>query len=413
MPIQDQTIRNSIKKSVLSDFVSRHSSFNADEFIATTAPEEYDVWNDYCLPMDYGDVAREYLAIRESCAIFDASPMKKYCFRGADAGAFLDRVLTTPVSKLPVMRSAYGLICNEQGYLLDDGIVNKFSDSNYSLFTSELDLDDHFDQYNNFSDLAISVETEKQAGLALQGPKSCVVLRQLGFDQVEFLEAFDLKYYELSGHSILVGRLGFTGDLGYELWFEPAAVSAVEQAFSNAEECLGFSIPGYGLSALQIARIEAGMIVPGWDTAGEFTDPNNERTPYELSLGWNVRLDRPEQFAGKGALLKHKASGPRYQMKGFRISQDCALDEGQALYANVAGSSVKIGKLPSLAWHEKEQQWIGFASLEVQHAATSEASVIVDGKNIPCHLCSLPMINLKRRNAVPASLVETSKQPGI
>ena len=119
-----------IKKSVLCDLVSRHSDFNYERYVANTPLDEFDIWNGYCLPMHYTNVGDEYAAIRHSCALFDASPMKKYRFRGADAGPFLDRILTAPVSQLPAMKSAYGLICNEEGLLLDDGIVNKYEEDN-------------------------------------------------------------------------------------------------------------------------------------------------------------------------------------------------------------------------------------------------------------------------------------------
>ena len=89
---------STIKKSPLCDLMTRHTNFDFDDFVATTAPEDYDHWNGYCLPVAYGDAAEEYDAIRKSCAIFDASPMKKYRFRGSDAGRFLDRILTAPVS---------------------------------------------------------------------------------------------------------------------------------------------------------------------------------------------------------------------------------------------------------------------------------------------------------------------------
>ncbi|MEP5568853.1 MAG: aminomethyltransferase family protein [Halioglobus sp.] len=400
---------NTIHKSVLSSFVSRHSNFNPEQYIADTASDEYDIWNGFCLPMDYGDVISEYRAIRESCAVFDVSPMKKYCFRGADAGPYLDRVLTAPVSQLPPMRCAYGLLCNEQGYLVDDGIVNKFSERDYSLFLSELDLDEHFARYNDFDDLSVTIETEKHAGLALQGPRSCEVLLQFGFSKIEQLKPFELTRCELSGHSILVGRLGFTGDLGYELWFDPAAINAIQSAFSEAEERLGFAIIGYALSALQIARIEAGMIVPGWDTAGEFIDPENERTPYELTLGWNVKLNRDEPFAGKEALRSFKESGARYKMTGFTISDTCELEEGQSLFARIDGKSTQIGTLPSVAWHVLENQWIGFASLSHHYEAADKTFIVIDGTEIPCYLCSLPMINLARRNQLPAATGETSR----
>lgn len=391
-----------IKKSVLCDIATRHSDFDFDSFIATTPAEDYDHWNGFCLPDEYSTAAEEYDALRSSCAMFDASPMKKYRFRGRDAGAFLDRILTAPVSQLPEMRAAYGLLCNDEGFLYDDGIVNKIADDDYLLLISEIDLDEHFAKSNSFEHLTISEETPLTAGLALQGPRSCEVLREFGFSGIELLAPFDLKYFELGGHRIMVGRLGFTGDLGYEIWFEPGATGGVADAIAQAEVSLGIKIPGYGLAALQICRLEAGMIVPGWDTAGDFLEARRERTPYELALGWNVKLRRNGDFVGKDALKRHKASGPRFVMKGFVIDEPCLLDEGQGVLMELEDRLVQVGTLPSIAWHTAEKKWIGFASLEVDHASAKRFFIMDGGVQIECKMCTLPFINLERRTRVPA-----------
>ncbi|WOH36764.1 aminomethyltransferase family protein [Thalassotalea fonticola] len=399
-------MNNTAKKSVLCDLVSRHSAFDFDHYIASHEPEEYDIWNGFCLPMEYTAPADEYQAIRQSCALFDASPMKKIRIKGAEAGAFLDRILTSPVSQLPWMHAAYGLICNEQGYLIDDGIVYKYNDTDYLLLISELDLHGHFAKYNDFTDLFIKEETENLAGLAIQGPKSCAVLQQFGFTDVEQLAPFELKYFQLAGQQVLVGRVGFTGDLGYEIWFSPEAISTVEQAIVNTEQAMQITLPGYGLSALQMCRIEAGMIVPGWDTAGSFTDVIDERTPFELTLGWNVKAERDEYFVGKQALQQAKVIGPRYKMKGIKVNNKSILAEGQELFALVDNIEIQVGHLPSLVWHETEQQWIGFASIKSSCVDINDTYVI-DKKTreaIHCCLHQLPFINLARRNQTPAPL---------
>jgi len=395
---------DSIKKSVLCDLVSRHSDFNFEEYISTTKPEDYDIWNGYCLPMYYQDAKAEYQAIRNSCAMFDASPMKKYRLKGADAGKFLDKLLTSPMSSMPLMHSSYGLICNEQGLMIDDGIVYRYTDDDYLFLISEVDHDEHFAKINDFADLSITEETAELAGLAIQGPKSCAVLNHFGFSGIENLKPFELKYFELDGHQILTGRVGFTGDLGYEIWFHPDAIEAVKKAFEHAEKNLSIQIPGYALTALQICRIEAGMIVPGWDTAGEFTDLNYERTPYELTLGWNVKLDREVNFVGKEALAEQKANGPRFRMKGFLIHEQCSLEEGQVLFADIDGEQVQVGTLPSLVWNASKQQWIGFASLKIAHLNIDKTYIIDNDKSVNCEICKLPFINLEHRNQVPAAL---------
>ncbi|RLA04115.1 MAG: hypothetical protein DRQ47_03910 [Gammaproteobacteria bacterium] len=397
---------NNIKKSVLCDLVTRHSDFNFEQYIKTHTADDYDTWNDYCLPMCYSDGEKEYQAIRNSCAIFDASPMKKYRLRGADAGAFLDRLLTSPMSNMPLMCSSYGLICDEQGFLVDDGILFRFAEDDYLFLITEIDHDLHFAKNNDFTDLVITEETDSLAGLAIQGPKSCAVLNQFGFTGIENLKPFELTYFELDGHQILTGRVGFTGDLGYEIWFAPEAIGAVNKALDKADEALGLKIPGYGLTAVQICRIQAGMIVPGWDTAGEFVDLNNERTPYELTLGWNVKLDREDAFVGKAALAAQKSTGPRFRMKGITIDKACAIEEGQILYANIKDQRTAIGTLPSLIWNSHANQWLGYASLETTFTDILEGFVVDNESDRPiaCQIQKLPFINFEHRNQVPAAL---------
>lgn len=394
-----------IKKSVLCDLVARHSDFNFEQYMANTARENYDVWNGFCLPMHYSNAAEEYKTLRDSCALFDASPMKKYHITGTDADKFLDRILTAPISQMPPMRAAYGLICNDAGYLIDDGIVNKYASDDYLLLVSELELDDHFAKYNDFDDLTIIDETASFAGVAIQGPKSCAVLQQFGFNGVEQLEPFELKYFDLSGHQILIGRLGFTGDLGYEVWFNPEAIDQVTQAINDAEKTLDIKMPGYGLTVVNICRLEAGMIVPGWDTTGTFENLDFERTPFELTLGWNVKLASEHDFVGKVALTQLKAEGPRFKMKGIKINDSCVLEDGQHLFATINGGKTKIGTLPSVVWHENENCWIGFASIFAEQANAEAIFVICNdtNKQISANICKIPFINLPHRNQVPAN----------
>jgi aminomethyltransferase len=398
-------MNDGIRKSTLSDFISRHSEFDFDTFIASNPGEdEFDRWNDYCLPKAYSDVLNEYNALRNSCALFDATPMMKYRFKGKDGGAFLDRILTAPVSQLKNMRAAYGLLCNEEGYLLDDGIILKLTDEDYIIITTEIDLIPHFTAYNNFNDLVITDATELLSGLALQGPESCKVLSELGFKGVEQLAPFELKHFELDGNKYLVGRLGFTGYLGYEVWFNNDGAAAFISAFEDAEKILNIKVLGYGLDAINICRIEAGMIVPGWDTAGEFSDLNYERTPFELTLGWNVKLGHTDEFAGKFALKYLKETGPCFRMTGFTIEDDCELEFCQVLYATVDGTSVQVGTLPSVARQPVRKVWIGFASIKAQYKDTPDLYVMDKDRKVPCQPSKLPFINLARRNQLPAEI---------
>ncbi len=396
---------NPIRKSALSGYIARHTPFDYDAFIASNPSEDdFDRWNDYCLPIEYSSFEGEYKTLRSSCALFDGTPMMKYRFCGADAGAFLDRVFTAPVSHHPEMKAAYALLCNEDGYLMDDGIVMKLAADNYFLITTEIDLLPHFEKYNDFDDLIITDESELFSGLALQGPKSCMLLSEMGLDGVENLAPFELQFFKLGDHKFLVGRLGFTGDLGYEVWFENDAADTWISAFGAAEEKLNMQVPGYGLTAINLCRIEAAMIVPGWDTAGEFEDLVLERTPFELTLHWNVKLQDERDFVGKAALLKHKENGARFHMTGATVIGNPILDFGQSLYANIEGKRTRVGSLPSVAQNPVSKTWIGFASIGAEYRDLEDLYVVHNKQEFPCELTKLPFINLEQRKKVPADL---------
>lgn len=395
---------NTIRKSDLYEIVSRHSDFDFDTFVANTPVEEYDVWNNYCLPMFYSDPVREYQALRSNCALFDASPMRKFRIKGPDAGIFLDRMLTAPVSQSPSMRASYGLICNPAGFLVDDGILLKYSEQDYLFLITSKDTHLYFSDLVNAEDVIVTDETPDWSGLALQGPKSCAVLQCFGFEGVELLAPFELKTYQLDGYPITLGRLGFTGDLGYEIWFPPEAKGAVLAAIVKAEQALHIDLPGYGLVTVQICRIQAGLIVPGWDTADAFENDADERTPFELTLGWNVKLGREENFIGKAALIQHKSNGPRFKMKGLTVDRNAELEELQPVFAIVRGHEIQVGRIMSLIWHQSDQQFIGYVSLLAEHDGVAEIYVkdnetggLVNGK-----LVRPTFVDIQHRNQVPA-----------
>ena len=394
------------KKSAFYDFLSRYVDTDFETYMAgATEDEDYLNWHGHCLPYVFEDEEKEYNAVRNGCALFDATPAKKYRIRGRDAGAFMDYVMTRPMSKLPSMRATYAIWCTDDGMLNDDAMLYKLADDDYLLMVAEVDHDEHFAACKaKFDDVVITEETPSLAGLAIQGPKSCAVLNSFGFDGVENLRPFQVQYFNLGGGEVMVGRVGFTADLGYEIWFKPELCGAVERAFTNAEQALGIQIAGYGLTAIQLCRMEGGLIVPGWDTAQTFEDPDFERSPLELGLEWNVDLDREEDFVGKSALLKERANGSRFTMKGFEIDAECDLEDGAELFATIDGQDVQIGTLPSVSWSYGVKRWIGLSSLRMANADLTEGFVQLGDEKIPCRITKIPFVNFERRRQVPAPM---------
>jgi aminomethyltransferase len=395
-----------LSKSIFYDFVSRYVVTDFNSYMANSVEDEdYINWHDSVLPMVYDNEEKEYNAVRNGCALFDASPVKKYRIRGIDAGAFMDYVMTRSMSKLPVMRATYAIWCNEDGMLRDDAMLYKYAEDNYLLMVAEMDHDEHFSQaQQKFGEVIITEETPSLAGFAVQGAKSCAVLNSFGFTGIEDLKPFHMKMFTLNGSEVMVSRVGFTADLGYEIWFQPSLCKDIEQAFINAEKVVGIEIAGYGLTAIQLCRMEGGMIVPGWDTAQTFEDPEFERSPFELAMAWNVDLDRTEDFIGKAALTKEKTQGSRFKMKGFVIAAECDLEDGAELFVTIDGEDLQVGTLPSVSWSYSTNGWIGLSSLKTDYADVTQGFVVINDEKVTCCISKIPFVKIERRSQVPAPM---------
>ncbi len=395
-----------LRKSVFFDFLNRYTNIDFKKILETGEEDvDYINWHSYFVPMAYGDEKSEYNAVRNACALFDASPVKKYKVTGKDAGLFLDAILTRIVSKSKPMKVLYATLCNDDGMLLDDGLLYKFADDNYLLMISEIDHDDHFAKVSkNFRDLLIEEATPSLAGLAIQGPKSCSVLKAMGFDKtIETLTPFEIKTFSLDQNQITVARAGFTADLGYELWFKPELKSSIEQAICKAETNLGIRIAGYGVNALNSLRLEGGFIVPGWETAQTFEDNNDERTPDELGIAWTVDLNRKDEFIGKQALLAQKNGTPRFKTIGVTIDTLLTIEDGTPLFTEIENQEQEVGILPSVGRSYELNCSISLASVKTDSLIeNTELYIIINETRLACTSVKLPFVNFKRYRQTPA-----------
>src|SRR5215472_4973563 len=213
-------------------------------------------WSGYTTVDVFTSVEQEYFAIRNASSLYDLTPMVKYRIAGADALRFLNRLTTRDLGKLRPGRVAYTVWCDDAGHLIDDGTVFCLAANEYRLCTAERQLD-----WLQASAIGFDVElrevTEEIAALALQGPTSCAVLRELGLAGIERLKPFECAPFELPNGAgaalpLLVSRTGFTGDLGYELWMSPADAETVWDALMEAGSTRG--VRPIGSRALNMAR---------------------------------------------------------------------------------------------------------------------------------------------------------------
>ncbi len=271
-------------------------------------------WAGYSTVDVFTTVEQEYFAIRNGASLYDLTPMVKYRIAGPDATRYLDRLTTRNVAKLRPGRVAYGIWCDDAGQLIDDGTVFRLGESEYRLCTAEHQLDWLLDSGIGF-DVRIEEVTAAIAALALQGPCSCSVLRTLGFSGIETLAPFETRRYALPGDPparepvVLVSRTGFTGELGYELWVDPAEAGRLWDGLMDAGAIR--SIMPIGSRALNIARLEAGFLQPNLDfvSSARTLRTGTSRSPLELGLGWLVDFDKGH-FNGRRALLKESRAAP-------------------------------------------------------------------------------------------------------
>ena len=397
-----------LKKSPFFDFLNRREDTDFHQYLANSVENaDFIDWNNFLLPNDYGDAAVEYRAIRESCAMFDVSPLRKYRITGAGSGAFLDRLLTRPASRAASMRGIYVVFCNEDGSLKDDAILHKYGEDDYLLLPSDMDHSAYFEKLLirfEIQDVTITDCTHSWTGFALQGPLSATVMSHMGFEGIEHLEPFEIRDFPLAGGLVRTARMGFTADLGYECWFQPELRSAIEQCFISVRESLNLDIPGYGLTALQACRLEGGFIVAGWDCSTEADpQPGFERTPFELGLGWLVNLDAVD-FVGKEALLEQQHSGSRFALATFKINDPRKPDDGAVIFAVVDGQKQAVGSVNCSAWSETLGSMIGNASIDSRHAGIESTWTELDGEVVQVMLSHPPLLKFERARQVPAQL---------
>ncbi len=325
-------------------------------------------WSGYTTVDVFTTVEQEYFAIRNATTVYDLTPMIKYRIAGADAGRYLNRLVTRNVAKLKSGRVAYAVWCNDAGRVIDDGTIFHLAPGEYRLCTAERQLDWLLDSAIGFA-VEIAEVTEDIAALAIQGPTSCAVLRAFGIAGIERLKPFEIATADVDGIAITVSRTGFTGDLGYELWMAPAHAEPVWDRLMAAGRSRG--IRPIGSQALNMARIEAGFLMPNLDfvSAEHTIRIDRDRSPFELGLEWLVDLGKGH-FNGRRALVEEQKRGPRRRIVGIDIDGNKPAHNA-LIYADRAGKR-EIGAVTSAIWSPTCKRNIAFALIEAPHFAREQ-----------------------------------------
>jgi len=261
----------------------------------------------------------EYNAIRNAVAVIDVSPLCKYHLSGPHAERLVDRVITRDATAVQPGRVIYTPWCDSQGRLIDDGTVHRLDDGTWRWTAAE--GQSRWLRLNARGlDVTIEDQTDELAALALQGPLSRAVLEAAAQTSLAALPYFGRQQLRIGGIGLDVSRTGYTGDLGYELWVTPDQGLALWDAL--AEAGAAFGLRPAGILALDVARIEAGLIMAGVDYTSVWhaLTPAQSYSPFELGLGRLVSLDKEVPFVGRTALRQEqRRGGPSRRLVGLDL----------------------------------------------------------------------------------------------
>ena len=255
-------------------------------------------WSGYLSAAVYADFHDiEYNAIREAAAVVDITPLYKYEISGPDAARLLDRVMTRDIAKLGVDRVYYTPWCDEEGKVLDDGTVCRLSEHTYRITAAD-QCYRWFELNRTGLDAEVRDISDETAALALQGRLSREVLEAATGQDWADMRYFGRRRSEIAGVTVDVTRTGYTGDRGYELWIPAdAALTVWDRVFEAGEK---FGIYPCGISAMDVARVEAGLILVEveYTSARHAVAPEQQYSPFELGLGRLVDFNKAADFNG-------------------------------------------------------------------------------------------------------------------
>lgn len=367
-------------------------------------------WQGYRSANAYTNPELEYFAVRNSTGVFDISPMTKYRITGPESRLYIDRLVTRDmINKVGPGRVAYAVWCNDQGQVIDDGTIFHLSEGEYRLCSQERHLPWLVASAIGF-DVKIVEETSEIAALAVQGPTSYSVVRNLGLEGIENLKLFGLMKFDFQGSELMVSRTGFTGDLGYELWVKSEKALDLWDALFEAGKLHG--IKAIGTHALELARIEAGYLAPYEEflPADETVRTGRSRSPFELGLDWLVDFKKAN-FNGRRALAEEKRTGSTWRLVKLDIEGNKAAHHSY-IYADKRGKK-NIGFITSAVWSPVCKQNIALGTVNCPHGLPGDTVYVEVYYQREMHwsrvmatatVVDKPFWNPPRRNATPPGL---------
>ena len=304
----------------------------------------------YEMPVQYTSILDEHAAVRERAGVFDVSHMGQIHLSGPAAIETAEKLVTRPVASLRQGRVRYGLLCNEEGGVVDDVTFYRLADDALFLCVNAANIEKDYRWMVRHAPAEAGVrdQSEQTGMLALQGPASAELLQRLCGEPLAELERYAFTRADVAGHPTLLSRTGYTGSDGFELYLDAGVAAAVFEALLGEGKPLGV-VPA-GLGARDTLRLEAALPLYGHEL-------DDTTSPLEAGLGRFVKL-RAGGFIGAEAIARRRDAGPERTLVGFELEGRGVARAGYAITrgsqevgtVTSGGPSPTLGKSIGLAY---------------------------------------------------------------
>lgn len=334
------------------------------------------------MPIQYSGILDEHRKVRSCAGMFDVSHMGEIEVRGRDALAFVQKITINDASKLETGRVQYSAMCYPDGGIVDDLLVYNMGDY-FMLVVNASNKDKDFEwmKKNLEGNVNLTDASDSFSLLAIQGPQSQKILQGLTNVRLDEIQYYHFRRGKLANIDMIISRTGYTGELGYELYFSSDIATGEHVWNTIVEAGKKFELAPIGLGARDTLRLEMGFCLYGHDI-------DQTTNPLEAGLGWITKLDK-ENFIGRGALLPVKTNGVSRRLVGFVCDEKSFPRQGYEIHDR----EIKIGGVTSGSFSPVLEKGIGLGYVSEKYTTVGTGlDIIIREKPVGAKIVKLPFV---------------------
>jgi aminomethyltransferase len=344
----------------------------------------------FLMPLEFEGVISEHITVREKVGIFDVSHMGEIWITGKNATNWLQTMVTNNVAIMQPGQAQYNAMLYQEGTVVDDLLVYKFSETEYMLCVNAANIEKDYQWllHHQSEDVSLENNSDKIAQIAIQGPMAINTLQEITDLQLNLIKYYRFQKGNILGNEAIISRTGYTGEDGFEIYIKNDYAETIWQKLLEVGK--KYDIKPAGLAARDTLRLEAGMLLYG-------NDMDQCTTALEAGLDWIIKFDKGD-FIGKESLLEQKAKGLERKLVGFEMIEPGIARHG---YSVVDENMNEIGLVTSGTFSPYLKKSIGMAYLPINLTAVdTEFYINIRDKKRKAKVVALPFYSRKRKTSI-------------